>query len=561
MALSESTSLSTSSLSRNARRTWPWSPWSLHLLLAGIAVAIPVLMVLGSLLSPSGEGWKQTPGTTVREYVTNTFILLVGTASVTTVVGVATAWCVTACDFPGRKVFAWLLVAPLALPAYVVAYGYGDLLDHLIPIVIWLRQNGGSDLARSAHDVLRYAAVIAVLSSVFYPYVYLAARAAFTSRSRVVVEAARMLGCGPWGVFFRVTLPLAWPAIASGMILVSMEVINDYGAVAHFGIPTLTTGIFRFWFSFGDPDSAARIASCALLVSFLLLAAERAAHGRRRFTEQGGRSSGPTSRYSLRGGKALLATLVCLLPVLIGFGAPVARLCAWTWMVGGAAWEASFLQQIAHTLLLAFGATLLILGLGLTLAYAERLHPQRAVRGMSRLAILGYAIPSAVLALGVLRALGGIESLFTFGSSSDGPGIAGWLLGGSVVVLLFAYIARFLAVAFLPTQAGLKQVCGDLDASARCLGATPTRTLVKINLPLLRPTLWGAATLVFVDVLKELPLTLLLRPFNLETLATRAFNLVDQGRLQEAAPACLLIVVTGLIGVAVLNRMIEKDVS
>lgn len=558
MALTGPAITSVDGVSRNALRRWPWSAWSFHLLLAGVAIAAPLAMVLASLLQTPGEGWVQTPAATIREYLTNSLILLLGTALVTTATGVSTAWLVTSCDFPGRRLFSWLLVVPLALPAYVVAFGYGDLLDLLIPLIVWMRQNWGLETARIAHDVLRYTAVVAVLSSVLYPYVYLAARSAFVTRSRTTLEAARLLGSSPLGAFFRVTLPLAWPSIAGGVVLVGMEVMNDYGAVAHFGIPTLTVGIFRFWFSFGDPDSASRIAAFALAVTFVLLGLERLLRGRRRFHESGGNLAGPVTRYPLRGKKAFAALSICALPVFIGCVAPIARLLWWSWLVGANAWEWEFIVQITHTVLLAVGATIIIAGLALTLAYAERLHAQRAVRWVCRIAILGYAIPSAVFALGTLRSLSWLEKGVTVATANPNPGIVGWLLGGSTVVLLFAYVARFLAVSFLPTQAGLKHVCGDLDSSARCLGAGPARTLWRVNLPLLKPTLWCAAILVFVDVLKELPLTLLLRPFNLETLATRAFNLVDQGRVQEAAPACLLIIGTGLVGVIALNRLLER---
>jgi iron(III) transport system permease protein len=545
---------------RPVARFWPWSGWSVHLLFAALVMAVPLALVVWSLFSTPGDGWEQTPASTIRGYAVNTFILLAGVGVVTTVAGVATAWFTAACEFAGRRMWCWLLVLPLALPAYVVAFGYGDLLDAMIPVVVWLRETWGPEAARAGHDGLRYVAVIGVLSSVLYPYVYLAARTAFLTQSRTALEAARMLGCGPAGAFFRVTLPLAWPAIAGGAILVAMEVMNDYGAVSHFGIPTLTIGIFRFWFSFGDPDSAARIAAVALLVVFALIGLEQLARGRRRFNEAGGMAA-PLARYRLGGWRAVAATLVCAVPVTLGFALPVGRLIYWSVQVGASAWEAEFFKQIAHTLLLAGGATLLVIGLALTLAYTERLHAQRAVRWAGRLAVLGYAIPSAVLALGILRGLGVADGGLAAVLGERGHAVATWLLSGSVAALVFAYVARFLAVAFLPAQAGLKRVCGDLDASSRCLGASPLRTLFGVNLPLLRPTLLAAAMLVFVDVMKELPLTLLLRPFNLETLATRAFNLVDQGRLPEAAPACLLIVATGLAGVFVLNRLLEKETS
>lgn len=536
-------------------RLWAWSPWSVALLLAGLAVAFPLGMVLASLFQPVGPGLAKTQAATIGGYLTNSLILVTGTACLTGVTGVACAWLVSACEFRGRRLLGFLLVIPLALPAYVVAFGYGDLLDRMTPVVVWLREVGGLPLARAGHDVLRYSAVIAIFSSVLYPYVYLAARFAFRTQSHTGIEAARMLGQGPVAAFFRVSLPLAWPAIAGGMILVGMEVINDYGAVEYFGIPTLTIGIFRFWFSFGDADSAARIAAWALLATFVLLGMERLSRGRRRFSESGG---GPCARYPLRGGKAAVAAAVCTVPVFIGFIVPVWRLTAWSVMVGGKAWDREFLQQILMSLLLAGGVTLLVVGLAVVLAYAERLHGFRLTRWCARLAILGYAIPSAVLALGVLRGLGSLDRM---AGAAGQPAFTAMLLSGSVGALVFACVLRFLAVGFLPAQAGLKRVCDDLDASARSLGSPPLRTLLRINLPLLKPALWAAAILVFVDVLKELPLTLLLRPFNFETLATRAFNLVDQGRLPEAAPACLLIVAMGLAGVFVLNHMMEKDIS
>lgn len=542
------------------RLVWPWSAWSTFLLLAAALVALPLTLILAGLLQPAGEVWNETPVATIGGYVLNSLALVAGVTSVTLVTGVSTGWWVAACEFPGRRMLAWLLVLPLAFPAYVAAFGYGDLLDRLIPIVLWVREHWGIDASRTAHSVMRYGAVIAVLSSVLYPYTYLAARTAFSTRSRAPLDAACMLGCNPATAFFRVSLPLARPAIVGASLLVAMEVMNDYGTVTYFGIPTLTVGIFRFWFSFGDPDSALRIAGCAMLVIFLLFGLERWWRGRQRFTDQGGRSA-PPLRYRLRGPTAALVIAGCSLPVLIGFFVPVTRLLGWAWMLGADAWEPEFIRQIVSSLSLAAGSTLLILAAAVLVSYAERLHPQRSVRWVARFAVLGYAIPAAVLALGILRGLGAIDALVRMFASIQGNAVVGLFVSGTVAALIFAYAVRFLAVATVPVQAGLKQVCGDLDAAARCLGSSPSRTLARVNLPLLRPVLWSAAILVFVDVLKELPLTLLLRPFNLETLGTRAFNLVDQGRLPEAAPACLLIVGAGLACVVVLNRFLERPIS
>jgi len=509
-------------------------------------VALPMLIILAGLMQPVSDEWQRTSSRTIFEFVANSLVLLGGVTAATLVIGIATGWCVAACEFPGRRFLGWLLVLPMAFPGYIAAFGYGDLLDRLIPLIVWVREHWGLEASRACHTMLRYGAVIAVLSSVLYPYIYLAARSAFISQGSASIDAARMLGCNPTTVFLRVSLPLAQPVIAGAALLVGMEVLNDYGTVAYFGIPTLTVGIFRFWFSFGDVDSALRIAACALLVVFCLFGAERWWRGRRRFTELSGRSA-PAVRYRLPGWRGWAVMLGCALPVTIGFFIPLGRLLWWTWELGASAWNPEFVRQIVASLALAGGTTLLILAIAVVVAYGERLNTRRWLRWAARMALLGYAIPAAVLALGILRGL----------SSTDGVVALGWMVSSSVVAVVYAYVVRFLGVATVPVQAGLKQICGELDAAARCLGSPPARTLWRVNLPLLRPVLLSAAILVFVDVLKELPLTLLLRPFNFETLGTRAYNLVDQGRLHEAAPACVLIVLAGLACVLVLNRYVE----
>ncbi len=530
---------------RRWRPAWPWSGWTAAPLAIAALVALPLASVLAGFAGPPGPAWAGTPVSVILGYAVNSLVLVVGVVALTTVIGVATGWLVAACDFPGRRFWAWALVVPLAFPGYIAAYGHGDLLDRMIPLIVWVRGHWGVEAARACHDVLRYGAVMTVLASVLYPYVYLAARTAFTTQGRTALEAARTLGCGPAAAFFRVSLPLARPALAAGALLVAMEVLNDYGAVAYFGVPTFTVGIFRFWLSFGDPDSAVRVAAAGLLLVFALLGAERWWRGRRRFAEFGG-GSHAVARYRLSPRAQAAAVLVCAAPVAVGFLFPLARLAGWAW-TSTRGWDADFLRQIVHTFLLAAGSTLLIVSLAVLLAYAERVHPQRAVRWVTRFSILGYALPAAILALGLMRGLGRLDT-----------GLTAWLLSGTVGALGFAYAVRFLAVAFLPVQAGLKRICGDLDAAARCLGSPPARTLRRVNLPLLGAPLQAAAVLVFIDVLKELPLTLLLRPFNFETLGTRAFNLVDQGRLQQSAPACLLIVATALACILVLHRLRER---
>ncbi|MCH8812468.1 MAG: iron ABC transporter permease [Gemmatimonadetes bacterium] len=508
------------------------------------------------VLGRGSEMWGHLVDTVLLVYVGNSLILMLGVGALALVIGLAPAWLVSAYDFPGRRTFEWALVLPLAIPTYIIAYTYAGVFeyDSLLPSALsalW----PGMEVWRIRVAVMSREGAMVMMALVLYPYVYVIARASFLRQSRTVLEMARTLGRGPWDSFFRVALPMARPAVAGGLTLVLMEVLNDYGAVKYFGIPTFTTGIFRAWFPLNDPIAAMRLAGILLLFVFTLIIFERMQRGRARF-DDGARGYRPAVRQKLGGRGRWLAASVCLLPLLFGFLVPVAQLVTWVGHAGAGALDARFVRLILNSFSLALTAALLAVMGALLIGYAARLSPTPLLRLATKVSVLGYSIPGAVVAVGVFTAFVGMDRRLNgfMTAAFDTP--TGLLLSGGLAALIFAYVVRFLAVALNPIESGFKRLCGNLDETSRSLGVSPLKTLWKVDLPLLRGTLISAGLLVFVDVLKELPLTLILRPFNFNTLATRAFQLATDEQLARSAVPALLIIAVGLVPVIVLNKLI-----
>jgi iron(III) transport system permease protein len=532
-----------------AVRSLSWG-WTAAALLLVLLLSIPLMVVAIGSLRPAGDSWEHIVETLLAEYVVNTAVLTVAAGSLALVLGAGTAWLVAMCDFPLRRHLRWALVLPLAVPPYMAAYVYAGMLDVAGPVQRAIRAwvPGAQDTYFDWH-VMRIEMVALIFGVVLYPYVYLLARALFEQRSGRVLEAARMLGRGPWSVFFRIGVPLARPAIAAGLALVLMEILNDYGAVTYYGVTTFTTGIFRAWFSLGDLDTAIRLSAILMAVVLVVLMLERWQRGAARFAESG--AGRPVSRYRLRGPWAVAAVAFCMLPLLLGFLLPVAQLSAWTVQVAPHFGGGGFATLARNSFLLAAGAATLCVSVAVVIAYAARLDRSALTRSASKLALLGYSIPGAVIAVGVLVAV------LAVGRLVEGGGVL--LVTGSVAALMFGYVVRFMAVGFLSVEAGFSRIGENLTAASRVLGANPMRTLFRIEFPLLRRSLIAAATLVFIDVLKELPLTLILRPFNFDTLATRAFQLASDEQVAHSAPAALLVIATAAIVVGILNRTLEGE--
>ena len=529
-------------------------------------VGLPVASVLANVFSGgTGAIWAHLAATVLPDYVASTFWLCLGVAAGVIVVGVATAWLTAMHDFPGRRVFEWALVLPLAMPAYVLAYVYTDFLQFAGPLQSALREAFG--WRRDDYwfpEVRSTGGAVVMFICVLYPYVYLLARTAFLERASGMLEAARTLGCGPWASFFRVSLPLARPAVAAGTALALMETLADYGTVSYFGVQTFTTGIYRAWFSLGDRIAAAQLAATLLGVVVVLLAIEQISRGRARFHNTTGRNR-PAPGRLLRGGRALLATLICALPLLAGFLLPAGLLLRLALADGDAQFGQHFLRLAGNSFVLAGLTASLAVVLALVLAYAARLGKVggnsltgRVSETLNRIVGLGYAVPGSVIAVGVLIPVARLDHWLIaqwqawFGAS---PGL---LLTGGIAALIYAYLVRFLAVALNTVSSSLSKVTPSMDEAARSLGCGQAATLRRVHLPILRGSLLTAGLLVFVDVMKELPATLVMRPFNFDTLATQAYTLASDERLAEASTASLAIVAVGLLPVILLSRQIAK---
>lgn len=534
-------------------RSLPWGWTSVALLLVAL-LSVPILVVAAGALRPAGESWEHIVRTLLPEYLLNTAVLAGAAGGLALLLGLGSAWLVSMCDFPLRRHFRWALVLPLAVPAYMAAYTYAGMLDVTGPLQRVVRQvvPGAADAFLYWH-VMRIEVVALIFGLVFYPYVFLLTRALLEQRSGRVIESARLLGRGPWSVFFGVAIPLARPALSAGLALVLMEILNDYGAVTYYGVTTFTTGIFRAWFSLGDLDTAIRLSAVLMTVVLLTLGLERWQRGAARYEESG--SARPAARYRLRGASAAAAFSFCALPLLFGFVLPVAQLGLWALQggEGGAAvTDPEFLTLARNSFLLALGAAVLCVLVAVVIAYAARLDRSPLTRSVGKLALLGYSIPGAVIAVGVL---------VTVLAAARGLGVSGAaLITGSVAALVFGYAVRFMAVGYLSVEAGFARVSPSLQAASRVLGAAPLRTLLRVELPLLRRALLAAVTLVFIDVLKELPLTLILRPFNFDTLATRAFQLASDEQVAQSAPAALMVIGTAAAVVMLLHNTFEREV-
>lgn len=540
-------------------RTSLFSPLLLISLLVAALIAVPVVSVGWHLVAGgTGETWAHLSATVLPEYVANSVWLALGVGLGVMVVGVSTAWLTAMHDFPGRRFFEWALVLPMAVPAYVLAYVYTDLLQFVGPVQTWLRETFVWEKADYWFpDVRTRGGAIAMFTLVLYPYVYLLARTAFLEKAGGVLEAARTLGLGPWRAFFKVSLPLARPAVAAGVALALMETLADYGTVAYFAVNTFTTGIYRAWFSLGDRVAAAQLAAMLLGTVLLLVTLERWSRGRARYHNTSGRHRSPGG-YRLSGGAGLAAMVVCALPLILGFLLPAGLLLKLALTEGDAQFGARFFLLARNSFVLAGLTALLAVLLALMLAYGARLSGTLLSRGLNRVVGLGYAVPGSVIAVGVLIPVTRVDHWLSaqwqawFGQN---PGL---LLTGGIAALVFAYLVRFLSVALQTVEASLAKIKLSMDDAARSLGLNQNQTLWRVHRPLLKGSLLTAGLLVFVDVMKELPATLVMRPFNFDTLATQTFTLAADERLAEASTAALAIVVVGLLPLIALSRQIAR---
>lgn len=531
--------------------------WRAALLATAAIISLPVVVIVASLAMPFSDTWQHLIDTVLWDYLGNSLLLVVGVCIGTFLLGVSAAWLTAVCDFPGRRFYSWALLLPMAMPAYIIAYTYTGLLDFAGPVQTGLRTAFDWGYGDYYFPAIRsLGGAVCMLSLVLYPYVYLLARVAFEEQSTALMEASRNLGRGPWQTLFQVALPMARPAIAAGLSLALMEALADYGTVDYFGVSVFTTGIFRTWYGLGELQTAVQLAAFLLLFVFALLVLERASRRRMQFHHTSVRKQ--HSRLRLTGWRALACSLLAAIILGLGFALPAGQLLWWaadTWREN---LDFAFLTLIGNSFLLAAVAALCCLLVALLLGYGKRLYPGYVETSAVRVSGMGYAVPGTVIAVGVLLPFAWLDNTLDAFMRARFDISTGLLLSGTLFALVFAYIVRYLSVALQSVEAGLARIRPGIDESARSLGSTPASVLRRIHLPMLRGSLLTALLLVFVDVLKELPATLILRPFNFNTLAVRTYELASDERLADAAAPALAIVLIGLLPVILLTRSLSS---
>lgn len=540
-----------------ARRRFRLVPdrWTLGAFLIAAVVLAPILSILWLAVTATGNIWPHLMATVLPRYLGTTLLLMGGVAVLTAAMGTGAAWLVSQYRFPGRDWLAHALLFPLAIPAYVGAYALVDLTDYAGPVQSALRATFGWTSARDYWfpQMRSLPGAILVLSFALYPYVYLLARAAYREQSGRAYEVARSLGCGPWGLFLRLGWPLARPAIAAGVALALMETVADYGTVVHFGVQTLTTGVFSTWLNGGNPGGAAQIALVILALILLLVGLERAGRGGARFHRLG-RAAQTVEPHTIAGRKRWYATILCLIPFAGGFVLPVAVMLVHS-AAAPSGWLAPGLfQALRNTLVVGGLAALATVAAAVFLVYALRMKGSRGAQWLLPVTLIGYAAPGAVLALGLLLPLAALDHRLADAVLALTGWDPGLMITGTAFALGLAYVVRFFGIAQGAVDAAFGRVAPSLAMAARSLGRSAAGTLGSVYLPLMRGSVLTALLVVFVDCVKELPATLLLRPFNYNTLSTRVFELASLERLSEAAPAALLVMAVGLGAVAILAR-------
>ncbi len=547
-------SLNSTPVHARARRLSRPDPWSVGAVVIAALVLMPVLAVIWFAVTPSDNIWPHLLATTLPRYVTNTLVMMAGVAVLTGAVGTGAAWLVVMYRFPGRNWLQWALLLPLAVPAYVGAYALVDLLEYAGPVQTALREVFGWESARDYwFPAIRVrGAAMVVLSAALYPYVYILARAAFREQSVNGIEVARALGVGPWGRFVRVALPLARPAIAAGVAVAMMETVNDFGTMDYFAVQTLTTGIFSVWMQAGNLGGAAQLSVAVLGLVVMLVSLEKIGRRKSRFYAAS-RNPRPISAADLPRAAAWLATALCLVPFAVGFVLPVGVLISHALDAGQ--WVApGLIRALIHSLTVGGIAAVVTVLAGLFMVYGVRLSGRKLPQLLLPVTAIGYAAPGAVLGLGILVPLANLDNLVADAWVRLGGADPGLILTGSAAALVFAYCVRFFAIAQGAADSAIGRVSPSLPMAARSLGRTAGGALVSVHLPLVRASIGSALLLVFVDSVKELPATLLLRPFNYHTLATRVFEKASLENLAETAPAALMITLVGCIAVLLMAR-------
>lgn len=530
------------------------SGWQCFALLTALLVMIPLSVLALAWFEPAWDIWRHLRETLLSRLLLNTLALVTGVSAGTLILGISLAWLTGVCNFPGRKHFSWSLLLPLAMPTYVLAFVSLGIFDFTGPVQTQLRVWFGRGVWFP--DMRSAGGVILVMSLALYPYVYLLTRNAFQTQGKRALEASEILGCTPLEGFFRVALPMARPWIAGGVTLVVMEALADFGAVSIFNYDTFTTAIYKTWFGFFSLPAAAQLSSLLVAMVFLMVALEQRLRKRMRFVQ--GRLAPQAERIELTGARRWLATGYCSVVLSVSFLLPALQLLIWSLKVFHKEFDSRYLNLLGHSLLLGLLAAVMITFLALLLAYTGRRHQDRLTHGLIRTATLGYALPGTVLAVGIFIPLAWLDNLIIdLAMSLFGLEIS-QLLHGTVLIMLLAYVIRFMAAGFKSIDSSMHRVTSNIDEASRLMGLRGIKLLARVHLPMLRGGIFTALTLAFVDVMKEMPITLMTRPFGWDTLAVKIFELTSEGEWERAALPALTLLLSGLVPIVFLMRETDR---
>ena len=531
------------------------SGWQWLAIAVALLVLAPMTVLLLAWREPAWEIWQHLGETLLLQLLTNTLILVLGVTFGTLLLGVSLAWLTGACDFPGRTYFSWMLLLPLAMPTYVLAFVFLGLFDFSGPVQSQLRVWFGRGVWFP--DIRSAAGVVMVMSLALYPYVYLLARNAFATQGKRALEAAASLGCPPLRGFFKVVLPMARPWISGGAALVLMEALADFGAVSIFNFDTFTTAIYKAWFGFFSLKGAAQLSTLLLVLVIGLFTIEQRLRKRMRFTQ--GRIAPQADKILLKGCWKWLASGYCFTLLFVAFLIPVLQLLRWSLNVFGEEFDSRYLSLLGRSLTLGLSAALLITTIALLLGYAGRRHRDRLTSNLLRIATLGYAVPGTVLAVGIFIPLAALDNFFINNFRALFGLELSQLLRGTILIMLIAYLIRFMAAGFKAIDSAMHRVTANIDEASRLMGLRGVKLLARVHLPMLRGGVLTALTLVFVDVMKEMPITLMTRPFGWDTLAVKIFELTSEGEWERAALPALTLLLSGLIPIVLLMRGTDKE--
>ncbi|WP_091659864.1 ABC transporter permease [Alteribacillus iranensis] len=533
------------------------SGWGALALFFVTILSLPTLFLIFRVFQPPSENWEHIREYMLQSYITDTLLLALWTGVFAVAIGTTLAWLVSAYDFPLRGTLKWALLMPLAIPPYIGAYTYHGMLNYTGVIQVTLREHFDTAVSQRYFDIMNMPGAVFIFTLFLYPYVYAITRAFFASQATSLVENARVLGSGPVRIFLRVVIPIARGAIVAGATLVVLEVLNDYGVVSYFGIQTFSTAIFQTWFAFGDLDAAIKLAGILMGIVFILLFLEKLLRGRRQFSYSNTKVS-PLKPVPLKGWHKWMAVFYTGIIFTLGFFLPVAQLLYWSFLTYEDIFSNTFLALIRNSALAAGISAAGVVIIAIVIANFARMSKGWLPALTSRLTVLGYSIPGAVIAVGVISFFISMDEWLGAFYSSVGAS-TNLVLSTSIVMLLFAYIIRFMAVGYNSIEAGFDKIGMKFNEASRTLGMGWTETFLRVDLKMIRPAIFSGFILVFVDILKELPLTLILRPFNFETLASMAYRYASDERIQEAAPASIFIVLVSGVAMFIFHIIIEKE--